>query len=114
LDDWVGCGVSWLVACCSTGELAGSGGRDLEVSAVSKGVVVLPFVTGGRVLSIDIPFIPLRGAGVVFRDDRLLPSPSLTSSSTALSMLPFKPLSMARFFFSSGKPISLSCNNFIL
>ena len=107
-------GVTWLVGCCSTGELVGSGGRDLEVSTASKGVLVLPFVASGRVFSIEIPFMPLRGAGVVFRDDRLLPSPSRTSSSTALSMLPLKPLSMARFFFSSGKPISLSCISFIL
>ena len=81
---------------------------------MSKGVLVLPFVASERVFSIDMPFTPLRGAGVLVRDDRLLPSPSRTNSSTARSMLPFKPFSMARFFFSSRKPISLSWVSFIL
>jgi len=99
---------------CPSDEPVGSGGKDFSVSATSNGVDCLPLFVGTRVFSMEIPFSPLRGAGVELPEGLLVPSPSRTNSSTALSRLPLKPFRIVRFFFSSGNPISVRCASFIL
>jgi hypothetical protein len=77
----------------------------------------------GLVFSIDIPLLtpdpPIEtgvrvlGAGAGPPAAGLLPSPSLTSVSTALSTLPFELLRISEFRLLSSKPISLSVASFV-
>lgn len=73
--------------------------------------------------SIDIPFGPelfietgvsALGTGVIDRGSGFVFSPSLTSSSTALSTFPFMLLSISVFLALSLKPMSRRCASFAL
>ena len=89
-------------------------------SSASHGLLDF-FFSGCLVFSIVMPLMPeppietgvnVLGAGVGSRLAGLLPSPILTSASTARSRLPFVLLSTSEFLLLSSKPMSLSVASF--
>ena len=81
------------------------------------------FSAAGLVFSIDMPLLtpdaPIEtgvrdlGAGVGSLEAEVLPSPSLTSVSTALSKFPFEFFRISEFRLLSLKPISRKVSSFV-